>query len=451
MAERRSIGIIGAGAAGICGAKHMLEAGCDVTVYEIGSHVGGMWVYQNDNGRSSAYKTLHINTAKGLTNFSDFRFDSSVPPFPSHRDMARYLKDYAAHFGVTPHVRFNTAVANVRPAATSTPAGPRWRLETKRGEVFEHDTIIAASGHLTKPLEVAAFRDGFKGEYLHSHDYKEPSRFVGKRVCVVGVGNSALDIASDLAVTSERTILVARSNALIIPKLVFGKPFWDTIQPFYKPWVPAWLRTRALKALVYIIQGNMADLGFPSTAKKVHATSNANIVNHIKYKRVEVKQGIERIDGQRITFTDGRSEDFDTLIAATGYLIDLDWLDGSVLAVRDNALDLYMRIATRLARPVFPCLLQFGHGAELDLRRPDSLDPGVRDGSRTPAAASGYTGRNRSSEGMDQTGLQGYAPARHRGRAPALLRGFAARDARGSKTRRPTRSRGRHWRGQCSA
>lgn len=92
MTARKSIGIIGAGAAGICGAKHMLEDGCDVTVYELGSHIGGMWVYQNDNGRSSAYRTLHINTARDLTNFSDLRFDSSVPPFPSHWDMARYLK-----------------------------------------------------------------------------------------------------------------------------------------------------------------------------------------------------------------------------------------------------------------------------------------------------------------------------------------------------------------------
>jgi thioredoxin reductase len=340
----RSVGIIGAGAAGICGAKHMLEEGLDVTVYEIGSNVGGMWVYQNDNGRSSAYKTLHINTARDLTNFSDFRFDLSVPPFPSHWDMARYLKGYADHFGVTPRVRFNTRIVNVRPADSYSAERPRWRLETDKGEVSEHDCLLLATGHLTKPLEVAAFKEGFKGEYLHSHHYREPARFVGKRVCVVGVGNSALDIASDLAMTSEKVVLVARSNALIIPKLVFGKPFWDTIRPFYRPWVPAWLRNKVLRSLVYMVQGDMAALGFPSTAKRVHATSNANIVNHIKYKRVIVRNGIEAIDGQSIRFTDGTTEAFDTLIAATGYLIDLDFLDKRVAEEKDNGLDLYMRI-----------------------------------------------------------------------------------------------------------
>ncbi len=340
----KSIGIIGAGAAGICGAKHMLEEGLDVTVYEIGSNVGGMWVYQNDNARSSAYKTLHINTARDLTNFSDFRFDQSVPPFPSHWDMARYLKDYADHFSVTPRIRFNTAITNVRPADDYTPERPRWRLETTSGEVIEHDCVLLATGHLTKPLEVPAFRDQFKGEYLHAHYYREPAAFVGKRVCVVGVGNSALDIASDLAVTSERVVLVARSSALIIPKLVFGKPFWDAVKPFYKPWVPAWLRNKVLRTLVYIVQGDMASLGFPTTAKRVHATSNANIVNHIKYKRVEVKNGIEAIDGQTVHFTDATQETFDTFIAATGYLIDLDILDNRIVEERDNTLDLYMRI-----------------------------------------------------------------------------------------------------------
>lgn len=344
MTERKSIGIVGAGASGLTCAKHMMEEGWDVTLYEIGSHVGGMWVYNNDNNRSSAYRTLHINTARDLTSFSDYPFDPSVQPFPSHWDMAKYLKDYGAHFGITKRVRFNTKIVDLRPAPSYTPAKPRWQLKSEAGEVFEHDTVVVASGHLTKPLEVPMFRDGFKGEYLHSHDYKEPAPFVRKRVCVVGVGNSALDIASDLAVGAERTVLVARSSALIIPKLAFGRPFWDTIQPFYKPWIPAAVRNRVLKALVYVIQGDMKRLGFPETSKRVHATSNANIVNHIHYRRVIVKNGIERIDGKTLHFVDGTAEEFDTLIAATGYEIDLDFVPPEILAIKDNGLDLYMRL-----------------------------------------------------------------------------------------------------------
>ena len=110
----KSIGIIGAGAAGICGARHMLAQGFDVTVYEIGSHIGGMWVYCNDNNRSSAYKTLHINTSRSVTRFSDLDFDADVQTFPDHWDMHRYLQRYAEHFDIMPRIRFNSPVAASR-------------------------------------------------------------------------------------------------------------------------------------------------------------------------------------------------------------------------------------------------------------------------------------------------------------------------------------------------
>lgn len=340
----KSIGIVGAGAAGICGARHMLAQGFNVTLYEIGSHIGGMWVYKNDNNRSSAYKTLHINTARDLTAFEDFAFDSSVQPFPDHRDMAKYLRDYADHFGITEHVRFKTPVCDIRPAPDRSTDQRSWIIETAGGETVEHDTVIVASGHLTKPLEVPMFRDVFGGEYLHSHDYKDPAKFVDKRVCVVGVGNSGLDIASDICTTAERTVLVGRTTPFVVPKLMFGKPFWDTAKHFYKPWIPAVVRDRVLRFLVWIVHGRMSGLGFGSQTKKVHASSNANIINHIHYRRVAVKSGIEAIDGQSVTFADGTSEEFDTLIAATGYLIDLDFLKDDVITVKNNSLDLYNRI-----------------------------------------------------------------------------------------------------------
>ena len=186
----KTVAIIGAGAAGLCGARHMKAAGLDVTLFEIGSQIGGMWVYGNDNGRSSAYKTLHINTAKHLTAFEDLDFDDEVPPFPNHRDMAKYLNDYADHQGLRRHVRFNATVTGIRPAADYSDAAPRWEVDVNGAERQVFDTVIVATGHLTKPLEVPEFKSGFGAGYLHSHDYKDPAAFAGKRVCIVGVGNS---------------------------------------------------------------------------------------------------------------------------------------------------------------------------------------------------------------------------------------------------------------------
>jgi dimethylaniline monooxygenase (N-oxide forming) len=341
---RKTVGIIGAGAAGLCAAKHMIEAGCDVSLYEIGSKVGGMWVYNNDNNLSSAYKTLHINTARDLTAFKDFAFDPAVQDFPDHRDMATYLAAYARHFDITRRITFKTRVTKVGPAPDYAADRPRWQITTDTGNTATYDSIILASGHLSTPEEVPMLRDAFKGEYLHSHHYKDPALYASKRVCVVGVGNSSCDIASDLCTTAERTVLVGRSTPLIIPKLIFGRPFWEIVKPFYKPWVPAAVRVRAVKFFTWVVHGNMADLGFAPHTKKVHATSNANIVNHIKYRRVAVKQGITAVSGKRITFTDGSSEEFDTLIAATGYALDLPSVAPEVAKMDRHSLDLYMRI-----------------------------------------------------------------------------------------------------------
>lgn len=341
MAKR--VAIIGAGAAGLCGARHMKAAGFEVTVYEIGSTVGGMWVYLNDNGRSSAYKTLHINTAKHLTSFEDFEFDETVPPFPNHRDMAKYLGDYADHHDVRRLIRFNTRVVDVRPGEGYAPEAPVWEVETEKGEVDQYDTVIVATGHLTRPMEVEKFK-AFGDGYLHSHDYKDPADFAGKRVCVVGVGNSALDIASDICTTTEYCYLVGRSTPLIIPKLIFGRPFWDIVKPFYRPWIPDWVRARVVSFLVWVVHGRMSTLGFGPHSKKIHATSNANIVNHIQYRRVIVKQDVVEVSPGHLRFADGTEAEFDNLIAATGYEIELDFLKPEVIENNGSSLDLYMRI-----------------------------------------------------------------------------------------------------------
>lgn len=341
---RKKIAVIGAGAAGLCVTKYLLESGFDVTVFEIGTQIGGLWCFRNDNERSSCYRTLHINTSRGVTHFHDYDFDETVQPFPDHHDMHRYLVSYADQFGVTPRIRFRTRVSEVRPAFTPGKGKPRWTVSLEDGTTETYDTVVVATGHLTEPLHVPMFRDNFKGEYVHSHDYREPEPFVGKRICVVGVGNSGCDIASDVCVTSPRCVMVARSGVLILPKLFLGLPFTDITNTLQKNWIPEWLRSRLVRFMTWIVHGDMTKLGFKPLDKRAHVTSNATIVNHIAYRRVVVKQGIEKIEGRTIHFVDGTAEAFDTLIAATGYLIDLPFIPPEVVPIRDNSIDLYQRI-----------------------------------------------------------------------------------------------------------
>ena len=344
-AAPRRFAVIGAGASGLCCAKYLLQNGFDdVTIFEIGTQIGGLWCYRNDNGLSPAYRTLHINTARNLTNFSDFKFDHSVQTFPDHRDMHRYLVAYAGKFDLTRRIRLKSRVVELKPAPGYRPDAPHWQIRLESGAVQEFDRVIVATGHLSTPLHVPEFRNGFEGEYLHSHDYREPEPFAGKRICVIGVGNSACDIASDVCVTSPRCVMVARSGVIIGPKLIFGHAFTDVTMKLYRRWIPDWLRRRIIEFLVYLIHGRMTDLGFKPLTRRAHPTTSAVVVPHIAYRRIIVKQGIERIAGKRIFFSDGTSDEFDTMIACTGYLIDLPFVAPEIVQVKDNSVDLYQRI-----------------------------------------------------------------------------------------------------------
>lgn len=344
-ATARSYAIIGAGAAGLCIAKYLRANGCeDVTIFEIGTQVGGLWCYENDNGRSAAYRTLHINTARNVTHFSDLKFDDSIQLFPDHWDMHRYLVAYAERFDLMRHIRFRSRVADIRPAPDHSTDRARWTVRLENGDTRTFDRVVVASGHLSEPLHVPEIRDAFAGEYVHSHHYREPEPYAGKRICVVGVGNSACDIASDLCVTSPSTVMVARSGVVIGPKLICGRPFTDVTMKLYKPWVPDRLRRWILGTLIRLVHGRMADLGFKPLTERAHPTTSAVLVQHIAYRRVVVKQGIERIEGNRIYFSDGTSGEFDVLVAATGYLIDLPFIPAEILAIEGNSVDLYKRI-----------------------------------------------------------------------------------------------------------
>ena len=115
MSNNKHIAVIGAGACGLCAAKYLTQSESDVTIFEIGSQIGGLWCFMNDNGRSSAYRTLHINTSRGVTRFHDLDFDADVQAFPDHNDMHTYLVKYARQFDLERLIQFQSRVTDIRP------------------------------------------------------------------------------------------------------------------------------------------------------------------------------------------------------------------------------------------------------------------------------------------------------------------------------------------------
>jgi cation diffusion facilitator CzcD-associated flavoprotein CzcO len=339
----KKVAVIGAGAGGTCAAKYMIEAGVDVTVYEAGSHIGGLWVYDNDNGRSQAYRHLSIISSRRYTRFTDYDFDEQTPRFPTHRDMARYLDAYARQFGVTERVRFGSSVTEVKPEFAPGSEPPRWRVATADGRADAYDAVLVATGHLNEPNNVHRF-SVFTGQYLHSSAYRIPDPFARKRVCVVGIGNSGVDIASGVCTVAERTVIVVRSGVIIQPKVLFGVPFSDIAIGLRKWWIPAGLRAKIMSWLVFTAHGDLRKLGIPSPEKRTHPTLSESIVMDIEYNRVSVKPDITEIHGQKLTFADGTTEEFDVLVGATGYKVHLPFLSDDVVPVTGNHVDLYKRI-----------------------------------------------------------------------------------------------------------
>lgn len=333
----KSIGIIGAGAAGLSAARHLVEAGHDVQVFEAGSYVGGLWVYDNDNGLGVAYESLHINSEPRATAFHGYPFPSGTPLFPSHRQVAAYLNAFADDFDLRRRIRFNSRVADVRRD------GDDWTITLADGSSYRFEAVVVASGHQGVPAD-PEWSASFEGEYLHSHAYRTPHQFEGKRVLVVGVGNSGLDIAADVTPFAAETYSSARSPVLIMPRMILGVPSARIISLVGRPWLP-WVAQRSLlRAISRIYNGRMEQWGFVTPNTRTHPASNATYMAHVSYHKIGVKPGVSGVTGKTVEFVDGTSIEVDTVIAATGYHIDLPFLAVGLAPVQERRLEAYRRI-----------------------------------------------------------------------------------------------------------
>jgi cation diffusion facilitator CzcD-associated flavoprotein CzcO len=339
VAQPKRMAVIGAGAAGLCSAKHLLAQGFAVTIYEIGTKIGGLWVYENDNGLSPTYRSLHLNSEKRVTAYRDFPFPDESTYYAHHSEVHAYLEAYADHSDLRRRIRFNSKVV-----ALQSTKGGGWRVRLEDGTEEKFDGVVVATGHQGSPSH-PPFAKKFAGEYLHSHAYRHPEPFRGKRVVVIGAGNSAVDIAADICTVTAATTLSVRSPVLIMPRTLFGKPLSRFLARIEKPYVPWPVRRWVREFVVRMVSGPMEQWGFVTPKTRTHPTSHPNLMAHFVWGRVKGKPGIADIQGQQIRFEDGSTETFDTMIAATGYNVDLPFLPPQVRVVDGHRLNLYRRIA----------------------------------------------------------------------------------------------------------
>ena len=221
MPDLPTVCVIGAGSSGIAAAKALHERGIPFDCFEKSDQVGGNWVFGNRNGMSSAYRSLHINTSRERMEYSDFPMPKSYPDFPHHTHIAEYFDDYVDRFGVRDRIVFETGVEHARRGDDGV-----WTVDARhRRDAHATTRWLVANGHHWDPRwPEPAFPGEFNGKQMHAHYYVDNEDFRDKNVLVVGIGNSAMDIAVESSFVARKTFLSSRRGAYILPKYLFGRP-----------------------------------------------------------------------------------------------------------------------------------------------------------------------------------------------------------------------------------
>lgn len=341
--------VIGAGSSGIVTCKVLKDHGIAFDCYEKGSKVGGLWRYDNDSGLGSIYRSLHINTSKQMMAYSDFPMPDHYPDFPHHSLMAEYFDAYADHFNLRSHIRFQTGVAQVEQLNDG-----HYSVTTEDGNTEIYTAVCVANGHHWDPrYPNPALPGEFGGKMLHSHDYRTPDIFCGKKnVLVVGIGNSACDIACEAARNTDGKVWIStRSGAYIMPKYLQGRPLDQYSKPLkkYLPRIPQLLlhryrMRRAIRATV----GDQESYGIPKPKRPLlteHPTISSDLLWLAGHGKIKIKPNVTRLCGDSIEFADGTAEPVDILVYATGYKISFPFFSQELVQVDDAAgIQLYHRV-----------------------------------------------------------------------------------------------------------
>jgi dimethylaniline monooxygenase (N-oxide forming) len=342
--------VIGAGSSGIASCQVLNARGIDFDCVEKGSEVGGNWRYENDNELSSAYRSLHINTSRGLMAYKTYPMPDDYPDYPNHFQIARYFDDYVDHFSLREKIRFRTEVISV------VPVDGEWEvtIQERDGgrESHRYRAVLVANGHHWDPRwpePPYPGSEGFEGEQIHVHHYREPELLQGKRVLVLGIGNSATDIAVEASRIAEKTFLAMRRGAYVMPKYLNGKPT-DEAASKLLTLMPLAVQRFVLGRMLGLTAGDMTSYGLPKPDHKLleaHPTVSAELLSRLGHGDLGVKPNIDRFVGERtVRFVDGSTEEIDLVVYCTGYRISFPFFAKGLVAATDNRLPLYRRVVS---------------------------------------------------------------------------------------------------------
>ncbi|QLE54344.1 NAD(P)/FAD-dependent oxidoreductase [Nostoc sp. TCL26-01] len=304
--------IIGAGFVGLGMAQALHAANIPYDQVDASDDIGGNWYH-------GVYETAHIISSRKITQFTHFPMPANYPDFPSAQNMRDYLNSFADHFDLRRQIQLNHSVSYLRPVEKNL-----WEVTFTHGEQRLYKGVLICNGHHWCK-RFPQFQGEFKGEIIHTKDYKHPNQLRGKRVLVIGGGNSACDVAAEAARVGAKCVLSMRESVWFIPKTFAGVPVADLI----KWWMPEWYQRLMTYAIIRMTFGKHEDYGLSLPQHQVfakHPTLNSEVPYYIKHGRIIPKPAISHLDGEEVEFIDGSREAFDLIVCGTGYYVTYPFL-----------------------------------------------------------------------------------------------------------------------------
>ena len=316
VADRPSVCVVGAGPAGLAAAAMLAKVGARVVVLER-TEVGASW--------TSRYDCLHLHTVRWLSGLPGYPIPRSSGKWPSRDGVVDYLRAYAARSALD--VRASVDVDRIDRE------DERWVVRSAGGDV-DADRVVVATGYSNIPF-VPDWPGTFEGEIVHSTAYRNPEPFRGRRVLVVGSGNSGAEIAADVSSGGAAEVLLSvRTPPAIVRRDTAGIP--TQLLGIASSHLPVSVADRVATTMRRIAFPDLAALGLPAPERpyseflrrRVIPVIDVGIVDAIRSGRVRVVADVERLDGEAVVLVDGSRAAVDVLVAATGFRTGLEPLVG---------------------------------------------------------------------------------------------------------------------------
>jgi hypothetical protein len=323
--------VVGAGPSGLAALKRLREVGLDAECLEREDGVGGNWYYGAATSR--VFASTRLISSKTLTAIDDFPMPRGYPTYPDHRQCLDYLRAYARAYALEPHIRFRAVVERIEPLG-----GPSagWRVSLAAGPPRQYAGVVIASGHNHLP-RWPDIPGRFAGDFLHAADYKSPTQPVplaGRRVLVIGGGNSGCDIAVECARHAARTVHSTRRGYFVVPREVYGRPADLRGERLLSMGAPIWLRRLVGQRMIDRTIGLPWRHGLSRPDHRLfetHPVINSEILALVDAGRIRPAGDVTAFEGNEAVFRDGTREAFDVVIAATGYRICHPFIDARLL------------------------------------------------------------------------------------------------------------------------